>query len=64
MKPLRIAAFSANGQGGNPAGVVLSYKLPAPDEMQAIAAQLGFSETAFAASEGNAWRVRVRFKMS
>lgn len=58
MTPLRIASFSSNGAGGNPAGVVLSDGLPDPDQMQTIAAKIGFSETAFAAPEGNAWRVR------
>ena len=58
MTPLRIASFSSNGTGGNPAGVVISDALPDPAEMQSIAASLGFSETAFAAPEGNAWRVR------
>src|SRR5439155_25843342 len=32
--------------------------LPSASKMQAIAADVGFSETAFAAPEGGAWRVR------
>jgi PhzF family phenazine biosynthesis protein len=55
---LRIAAFSNGERGGNPAGVWLGDALPPPSEMQAIAAEVGFSETAFAAPEGGAWRVR------
>jgi PhzF family phenazine biosynthesis protein len=46
---VRIAAFSDGQQGGNPAGVWLGPRLPAAEEMQRIAAQVGFSETAFAA---------------
>jgi PhzF family phenazine biosynthesis protein len=58
MTPLRISAFSDGDRGGNPAGVVIADHLPDPAAMQAIAADLGFSETAFAAPEGDAWRVR------
>lgn len=55
---LRIAAFSDGGNGGNPAGVHVSEKLPAASEMQAIAAEVGYSETAFAEAESDGWRVR------
>jgi PhzF family phenazine biosynthesis protein len=58
MKLLRIAAFSDGIVGGNPAGVTLCETLPAVAEMQRIAAEVGFSETAFAAPAGEAWRVR------
>ncbi|MBN9046872.1 MAG: PhzF family phenazine biosynthesis protein [Rhizobiales bacterium] len=58
MDVLRIAAFSHGDQGGNPAGVVIAERLPAAEEMQAIAARIGYSETAFAAPEGEYWRVR------
>ncbi|MGJ8617267.1 MAG: PhzF family phenazine biosynthesis protein [Sulfitobacter sp.] len=58
MTPLRIASFSSNSIGGNPAGVVIVDDLPDPSEMQDIAATLGFSETAFAAPKGKSWRVR------
>jgi PhzF family phenazine biosynthesis protein len=54
----KFAAFSAGGIGGNPAGVVLADAFPAPEAMQAIAAQVGFSETAFAIPDGDEWRVR------
>ncbi|MGJ8545217.1 MAG: PhzF family phenazine biosynthesis protein [Sulfitobacter sp.] len=55
----RIAAFSKDGRGGNPAGVVIAQDaLPAP-QMQAIAAQVGYSETVFASpAPGGAWQVR------
>jgi len=55
---LRIAAFSDGNQGGNPAGVWIGDVLPDTAQMQAIAAEVAFSETAFAAPEGEAWRVR------
>lgn len=61
----KIAAFSDGPVGGNPAGVWISNTvLPPPAEMQHIAAEVGFSETVFAAprGEGSAdhgrWRVR------
>jgi PhzF family phenazine biosynthesis protein len=58
MKLLRIAAFSDGAVGGNPAGVAICETLPAVAEMQRIAAEVGFSETAFAAPASDAWRVR------
>jgi PhzF family phenazine biosynthesis protein len=58
MTVLRIAAFSDGNKGGNPAGVWIGDALPSALKMQAIAADVGFSETAFAAPEGDAWRVR------
>lgn len=54
----RLAAFSMNDQGGNPAGVALFDVLPDADSMQEIAAEVGYSETAFAAPTGTGWRVR------
>ncbi|WP_321814021.1 MULTISPECIES: PhzF family phenazine biosynthesis protein [unclassified Paraburkholderia] len=60
MNVLKIAAFSDGDTGGNPAGVVIADQLPPDDEMQQIAAEVGFSETAFAAraDNDNGWRVR------
>lgn len=58
MEVLRIAAFSDGDTGGNPAGVVIAGQLPGAPAMQRIAAEVGFSETAFAAPEGTAWRTR------
>ena len=58
MDILRIAAFSDGDTGGNPAGVVIGQALPDAAEMQRVAAEVGFSETAFAAPEGDSWRVR------
>lgn len=44
-----FSAFSSHPEGGNPAGVWIGDTLPEPDEMQQIAADVGFSETAFIA---------------
>lgn len=55
---LRIAAFSDGDRGGNPAGVLISESHPDSTEMKRIAAGLGYSETAFAMPDGDAWRVR------
>lgn len=52
----RYAAFTTNPAGGNPAGVWIGEALPAPDEMQAIAAEVGYSETAFVAPDSGAVR--------
>lgn len=45
----RYTAFTDRPDGGNPAGVWIGEALPAPDAMQQIAAEMGFSETAFIA---------------
>ena len=55
---LRIAAFSDGDRGGNPAGVLITESHPDSAEMKRIAAELGYSETAFAMPDGDAWRVR------
>ena len=44
---LRYAAFTRDGEGGNPAGVVLDAGDLDAEEMQRIAAEVGYSETAF-----------------
>ncbi len=43
-----IAAFTLNGQGGNPAGVIITKTPLAEPHMQQIAAELGYSESVFA----------------
>lgn len=58
MDVLKIAAFSDGNIGGNPAGVLIGDVLPDAAEMQRLAAEVGFSETAFAAPDGKSWRVR------
>src|SRR5689334_1481594 len=45
----RLAAFTTRPDGGNPAGVWVGDTLPDPETMQHIAAEVGFSETAFVA---------------
>jgi len=45
----RLTAFSTEPKGGNPAGVWIGETLPEPAEMQHIATEVGFSETAFIA---------------
>ena len=44
---LRLAAFSDDPAGGNPAGVVLDASALSAEEMQGIAADVGYSESAF-----------------
>jgi PhzF family phenazine biosynthesis protein len=54
----RIAAFTNGAHGGNPAGVVLCEVLPDAGTMQAMAAEVGYSETVFAVRVESGWRVR------
>jgi PhzF family phenazine biosynthesis protein len=55
----RLSAFSDGQQGGNPAGVMIADKLPSREQMQQIAAEVGYSETVFAAREADqVWAVR------
>jgi PhzF family phenazine biosynthesis protein len=60
---LRLAAFTTDPAGGNPAGVWLGDALPDPAEMQRIATTVGYSETAFLAPDGSGdpGRFRVRY---
>ena len=61
MDVQKIAAFSQGSQGGNPAGVVLLEEMESNEKMARVAAEVGYSETAFAASldeAGKSWRVR------
>lgn len=57
---LRYTAFSDDPKGGNPAGVVLDATGLSDERMQAIAAEVGFSETAFVLSPAGG-RYRVRY---
>lgn len=55
----RYAAFTLDPAGGNPAGVVLDAAGLDDAAMQAIAAEVGYSETAFVTSrDGGRFRVR------
>ncbi|MDX6726392.1 MAG: hypothetical protein QOK49_1197 [Baekduia sp.] len=51
---LRLAAFTDTPEGGNPAGVVLDATQLDDAAMQQIAAEVGYSETAFLTSDGAA----------
>jgi PhzF family phenazine biosynthesis protein len=55
---LKLAAFSQNGLGGNPAGVAFYDAMPSAEEMMAIAKEVGYSETAFLVKQNDSWRVR------
>lgn len=52
----RYTAFSSDPAGGNPAGVWIGDALPDAATMQAIAAEVGYSETAFVAPRRGAAR--------
>jgi PhzF family phenazine biosynthesis protein len=59
---LRYAAFTDAGRGGNPAGVVLDAEGLDAAEMLAIAADVGYSETAFVRAEAAVpGRYQVRY---
>lgn len=58
MQILRIAAFSSNNKGGNPAGVVICNEMPTENEMLKTAKQVGYSETAFLRQEKDGWKIR------
>jgi PhzF family phenazine biosynthesis protein len=56
---LRYAAFSSDPAGGNPAGIVLDAGAMSGDQMLAVAADVGYSETAFVVGrEGDEFDVR------
>ncbi|MEM7333854.1 MAG: PhzF family phenazine biosynthesis protein [Chloroflexota bacterium] len=50
------SAFTTDPNGGNPAGVWVGDALPPAEEMQRIAAEVGYSETAFIAPQEGANR--------
>ena len=65
---LRYAAFPAGDAGGNPAGVVLDARGMTDEDMLVVAAEVGFSETAFlfpseSAADREVWasEARVRY---
>jgi PhzF family phenazine biosynthesis protein len=57
---VRLAAFADEPSGGNPAGVWIGDELPSASAMHAIAADVGYSETAFLApaAVGDWWVAR------
>ena len=60
MDVLRLAAFTDDPAGGNPAGVVLDAAGMSDAEMLAVAADVGYSETAFVVP-GTDGRFAVRY---
>ncbi len=55
----RISAFTTTADGGNPAGVWIGDELPTVTEMQQVAREVGYSETAFLApSRGSERTIR------
>jgi PhzF family phenazine biosynthesis protein len=56
----RLTAFSDSPDGGNPAGVWIGDALPDSDTMQRIAAEVGYSETAFVAPTVG-WEREIRY---
>lgn len=58
---LRYAAFTQNGAGGNPAGVVLDACELDDTSRLAVAAEVGYSETAFVEGESQEGHYRVRY---
>jgi PhzF family phenazine biosynthesis protein len=58
MQIKRLAAFADGAKGGNPAGVVVCEALPERAVMQRVATDVGYSETVFAAPDGDGWQVR------
>jgi predicted PhzF superfamily epimerase YddE/YHI9 len=59
---LRYTAFDVDGEGGNPAGVVLDALGMDDTRMRQIAAGLGYSETAFLMNdEGADGSFRIRY---
>lgn len=58
---LRYAAFSRQADGGNPAGVVLNADGMSDQQMQQIAADVGYSESAFVGAAVGDRRYRLRY---
>lgn len=56
----RLSSFAETPMGGNPAGVVLNAEHLTEKQMQTVAAQIGYSETAFVCKSDRA-DFRVRF---
>ena len=55
----RLSAFTTDPAGGNPAGVHIAEALPDSTEMRRIAAEVGYSETAFVAPASDMrWAIR------
>ena len=59
MEIQRIAAFSQGSEGGNPAGVVLLENAANEEDMAKVAAEVGYSETAFAVAQDLAKKAKM-----
>jgi PhzF family phenazine biosynthesis protein len=58
---LRYAAFTEDGRGGNPAGVVLGAGGLSDPQMLAVAQAIGYSETAFVLPADGTGRIGIRY---
>lgn len=54
----RMSAFAKDGVGGNPAGVALLDGPAEVSQMLKVAAEIGYSETAFSYKSGDRWHTR------
>ncbi len=61
MDVLRYAAFTDDPAGGNPAGVVLDAAGMSDEEMLAVAAEVGYSETAFVTGRNGGGEYELRY---
>ncbi|MEO1082679.1 MAG: PhzF family phenazine biosynthesis isomerase [Acidobacteriota bacterium] len=61
LKVVRYSAFTADGRGGNPAGVVFEAAGATESEMLQTAADVGDSESAFIVGQAAPNRLRVRY---
>ncbi|MEM8998467.1 MAG: PhzF family phenazine biosynthesis isomerase, partial [Acidobacteriota bacterium] len=61
LKVVRYSAFTAEGKGGNPAGVVFEAAGATESEMLRVAANVGDSETAFVVEKMARRRSKVRY---
>jgi PhzF family phenazine biosynthesis protein len=61
VEVLRYAAFTDDLGGGNPAGVVLDAGRTSDAEMLAVAAEVGYSETAFVMARNDAGDYALRY---
>jgi PhzF family phenazine biosynthesis protein len=57
----RYAAFTEDPAGGNPAGIVLDADGAAPEAMLAVAADVGYAETAFVTGRPGERRFTLRY---
>jgi PhzF family phenazine biosynthesis protein len=61
VEVLRYAAFTDDPDAGNPAGVVLDATGASDDEMLAMAAEVGYSETAFVTGRNGGGEYELRY---